>query len=108
MKRYRISLVTLILLTGFSLFQIAFDRVAAAEIQISGQIGKDEQAVEPSVEPEKKQELAQPKQTHIVLKKFPDTGFITDKLALIGLLVLLIYLTILIREAHRKRTRSSR
>ncbi|OJG72519.1 hypothetical protein RV12_GL000933 [Enterococcus quebecensis] len=79
--------------------------VHAAEIEIHGQIGEDKVTVQPPKESETKiyGTLAKPKQTHIELKTFPNTGSMTEKVTLLGLLLLLIYVLLSRWKAHRKK-----
>ncbi|MGG5343073.1 LPXTG cell wall anchor domain-containing protein [Enterococcus sp. AZ192] len=104
MKQFSLSIVTCILLIGCSFNFPLPTQASEADIQIRGTVGSERQTEieQSSKEPEVQQELAQPKQTHIALKKFPNTGNKASNLATVGFLLLTIYLLLSVREAHRK------
>ncbi|MDA9471693.1 hypothetical protein [Enterococcus sp. 5H] len=105
MKRLRYHIITIIVLIGsISFFSQIKATAQASEIEVHGQIGGGISTAESIEETKKEPEtLAQPKQTHIALKKFPNTGSIIEKLPLIGLLLLLIYFLLKKWEAHRRK-----
>lgn len=101
MKQISCHIITIILLVSGTVFfqDIVY---AATNVEIYGKIGGQEQSPPPPKEPELKPdiELAQPKETHIELTKFPNTGSIVETLSPIGLLLLLIYLLVSKWKAH--------
>ncbi|MEI5994561.1 hypothetical protein [Candidatus Enterococcus mansonii] len=106
MKRFSCWVVTLILLVGYTSFYLqTFDQVQAIEIEIQGQIGGENSTTQSLKESEQKNDikLAQPKQTHIELNKFPNTGSLIEKLSLYGGVLLLIYLILNRWKAHKKK-----
>lgn len=103
MKQFRRHIITIILLLGcVTFFQ---GTTYATEVEIHGQIGRNEAILQPQNESESdtNSKLAQPKQTHIGLKRFPNNGSVTEKLMPIGLLLLLIYLVLNRWKAHRNK-----
>lgn len=108
MKQFSCHIIMLILLVvGIGFHQEAVYAVSA-EVEVNGQIGGNKTNAQPQspkeIESEPNQKLAQPKQTHIGLRKFPSTGSIIEVITPIGLLLLLIYLLLNRWEAHRKTT----
>ncbi|WP_086314228.1 hypothetical protein A5821_001829 [Enterococcus sp. 7F3_DIV0205] len=104
MKKFSCHIIMFILLTGcLGLYQdFAY---AATDVEIHGQIGGTETNTQPSKELELKTDtkLAQPKQTHIELKNFPNTGSMIEKLTPIGLVLLLFYILLNRWKAHKNR-----
>lgn len=105
MKRLRYHIITIIVLVGsigfFSQIKVT---AQSSEIEVHGQIGGGTSTVASTEEIKKEPEtLAQPKQTHIALKKLPNTGSIIEKLPIIGLLLLLVYFLLKKWEAHRRK-----
>ncbi|EOH93961.1 hypothetical protein UAW_02382 [Enterococcus haemoperoxidus ATCC BAA-382] len=102
MKRFSCHIIIFILLAGCGILFQDF-AYATTDVEIHGRIGGNERHTQPSKEPESKTDtkLAQPKQTHIELTKFPNTGSIIEQLTPIGLLLLLIYLLLNRWKAHR-------
>lgn len=105
MKQFSCHIITIILLVScIGVYQdIAY---ATTEVEINGQIGGNQISEQPpkEVESESDIKLAQPKQAHIGLRKFPNTGSIIGKLTPIGLLLLLIYVLLNRRKAHRRKS----
>ena len=103
MKKFSCHIITIILLAGcVSLFQSS---ASATDVEIHGQIGKNETIVQSSSEPESDSDskLAQPKQTSIGLRRLPNNGSTNENLTLIGLLLLLMYLLLTRWKAHRSK-----
>lgn len=94
-----------VLLLGYIGFHQELTYANTAEIEIDGQIGGNEPTIHSPNEPTSNPitNLAQPKQMHIELRKFPNTGSIIEKVTPIGLLLLLIYLLLSRWKAHRNR-----
>ncbi|MGX7150640.1 hypothetical protein [Enterococcus ureasiticus] len=104
MKQFSCHIITIILLaSGISLFQDF--TYAATDIEIHGQIGRNETIPQSPNKPETDSEtkLAQPKQNHIELKKLPKAGSVIEKLTPIGLMLLFIYLLLYTWKAHRNK-----
>ncbi|OJG91805.1 hypothetical protein RV15_GL000245 [Enterococcus silesiacus] len=91
----------IILLVGCIGFYQDFAYAATTEIEVNGQIGGNKTNVQPPKEQELETKLAQPKQTHIELRKFPNTGSLIETITPIGFIVLLIYLLFNRWKAHR-------
>ncbi|PZL74780.1 hypothetical protein CI088_06620 [Enterococcus plantarum] len=104
MKQFKCYIITIILLvSSITSFQTIAD--ATTDIEIHGQIGRNETTIQPSIKPEPGSDtkLAQPKQTHIRVKNFPTAGSIVEQLTPIGLLLLLIFLLLSRWKAHRNK-----
>ncbi|MBO0438790.1 hypothetical protein [Candidatus Enterococcus ikei] len=104
MKKFSCHIITLILLAGcISLFQASV-YASTAEIEVNGQIGGNKTNPQPPKKHEQELDtkLAQPKQAHIELRKFPNTGSLIETIAPIGFVLLLIYLLLSRWKAHRK------
>lgn len=104
MKQLSCHIITLIFLVSAIGFYQDYT-YAATNVEIHGQIGGNETDTQPSKEQELKPDtkLAQPKQNHIELKKFPNNGSEIDRLAPIGGIILLIYLLLNRWKAHHNK-----
>lgn len=105
MNQLRCHILTIIVLIGsISFFSITAVCAQSSEIEVHGQIGGKTSTTGTSSDPMiEADSLAQPQQTHIVLKKFPNTGSVVEKLMPIGLLAVLLYFLLKKREAHRRK-----
>lgn len=103
MKRFSCHIITLILLVSGTIF-LQSSAYAATDVEIYGQIGGNQTSSHPPKESEADTgtKLAQPKQTHIELRRFPNMGSIVEKITPIGLILLMIYLLVNRWKAHRK------
>lgn len=105
MKRFSCHIITLILLVSGTIF-LQSSAYAATDVEIYGQIGGNQTSSHPPKESEAEadtgKQLAQPKQKHIELRRFPNTGSVVEKITPIGLILLMIYLLVNRWKAHRK------
>lgn len=105
MKRFSYYVVTLILSIGcIGLYLNGSILAEATQVEIQGKIGENGAVTPPleEAEPETEVKLAEPKQNHIALTKFPNTGSISNTLTFMGFVLLLLYLLVKRWEAHRK------
>lgn len=102
MKPFSCHVIMIMLWVGCIVFSQNFTYAATTEIEVNGQIGGNKTNVQPPKEQELETKLAQPKQTYIELKNFPNTGSIIETITPIGFIVLLIYWLLNRWKAHRK------
>ncbi len=104
MKQFSCHIMMIILLACSVGFHQEIVQATTTEVEVNGQIGGTKANAQPpkELEPETDTKLAQPKQTHIELRKFPNMGSIIENVIPIGLLLLLIYLVLNRWKAHRK------
>ncbi|MGX7265812.1 hypothetical protein [Enterococcus crotali] len=104
MKRFNCHIILFILLVGYIGFYQESVYASTAEIEVSGQIGGNKANSQPPKEQEQEPDtkLAQPEQTHIELRKFPNMGSLIETITPIGFVLLLIYLLLSRWKAHRK------
>lgn len=105
MKQLSCRIMTLILLLGCISFYQEVAHADTADVEIKGQIGSNATAEQTPREPIGKPttNLAQPKQSHIKLRTFPNTGSIIERYIPLGLLLLLSYVLLSRWKAHRNR-----